>query len=237
MNTAQDMERFERAVALIGAVNAEDPRRCLVDGVEQPYELVYAERMSATLERYRPTASEWLRLAVRAQHLRRWAIPRDRYPKDRIGYLKWRHELKRRHAAEAGEIMAACRYPAGAIERVGSLIRKEHLKHDEEAQDLEDVACLVFLEHYFDEFAETQPDVKLVDIVQKTWLKMSAGGRDAALALPLSSNAQRIVTLALNDCLARCGGLCAALFHPAAGVHPAGSVLTAAERAAASRTT
>ncbi len=84
MNTS-----FDRALAAIDAAHAEDPEK---DAAGQPKELAYAQHMSAWLDRLAPQASVPLRLAVRCQHLRRWAIPRGRYPEGKVGYLKWRKE-------------------------------------------------------------------------------------------------------------------------------------------------
>jgi hypothetical protein len=133
-----------------------------------------------------PHASEHLRIAARGQHVERWTSPRRSYPEGRVGYLRWRKDLQTFHARRIGELMAGAGYDADAIDRVGALVRKERLKSDAEAQMLEDVACVVFLEHYLDDFLhKTAPD-KLAGILAKTWNKMSPSGRDAArkLALP-----------------------------------------------------
>lgn len=180
------MTRFDAAIAEFDAANAEDPNRIATDAGERPAELVYAERMSQTLARLHPHASEPLRLAARAQHIRRWTVPRATYPKDRAGYLHWRNDLKRRHADIANGILAACGYPADDIGRVEALIRKENLKSDGEAQALEDVACLVFLEHYAAAFLAKHDAGKVHGILRKTWGKMSAGARSAALDLALA---------------------------------------------------
>jgi len=64
---------------------------------------------------------------------------------------------------------------------------------------MEDALCLVFLEHEFDAFMQKYPDqAKAVDILQKTWKKMSARGHAAALALPLSAVAKGLVGRALS---------------------------------------
>jgi hypothetical protein len=63
---------------------------------------------------------------------------------------------------------------------------------------LEDVVCLVFLENYFAEFAREHDEPKLIEIVRKTWKKMSDRGHQAALTLPLSDDCRRIVELALS---------------------------------------
>jgi hypothetical protein len=181
-----DRQRFERAIARFDAANAEDPNREPADGREWPKELLYAERMSTMLERFAPDASETLRLAARCQHIQRWKIPRAEYPMDRIGYLQWRKRLNKLHAQLAGDILRDVEYDDATIARVGSLLKKEALKSDLEAQALEDVVDLVFLESYLAGFvaAHGQYDnAKFLDILGKTAKKMSAGGRAAALTL------------------------------------------------------
>ena len=189
--------RFDRAIAGIDAANAGDPNRVHIDGVEAAGEVVYARRMSRVLDRLYPQASEALRLAARAQHIRRWTSPRAGYPEGRIGYLKWRTDLKHFHAAAVGEILAACGYGGDEIGRVQSLVRKERIKQDPEAQALEDVICVVFLEDYFADFAPKHDEDKVVDILRKTWAKMSPVGHEAALALALPPEAGRLVARAL----------------------------------------
>jgi hypothetical protein len=179
------VSRLETAYAKIDAANAQDPTPLVVEGRARPAELVYGERMTAVLARLHPDAPEALRLAVRAQHIRRWTVPRSSYPMDRTGYLRWRNDLKRKHAIWAGAILAECGYSEAEIARVGSLIRKENMKQDGEAQALEDVASIVFLEFYAEDFASKHDDAKVAAILAKTLAKMSAEGRQAAFALAL----------------------------------------------------
>ncbi len=179
------MTRYNQAIAAIDAANSHDPHLSDPDG--RPAELIYGEHMSAMLVSLHPEASELLRLAVRAQHLRRWEVPRASYPMDRAGYHRWRNDLKAKHAQWAGEILANCGYDVGEIARVGALIRKENLKQDGEAQALEDAACLVFLVHHAARFAAKHDEPKVLGILRKTWAKMSARAQTAALTLPLST--------------------------------------------------
>lgn len=189
-----DEERLERTLAAIDAVNAGDPKQ---DPSGEPEALVYGRRMSAALAVLEPGASAALRIAVRAQHVERWRVPRASYPEGRVGYLRWRTELGRMHAERAGEIMRAEGWDEETIERVASIVQKKRLKADADAQALEDSACLVFLEHGLDAFASAHADEKVVDILRKTWGKMSERGRAAALALPLSGRAKALVERAL----------------------------------------
>ena len=190
-------DRLAAALAAFDRANAADPQSEETDEGPQPKALLYGRRMSACLARLHPEASPELRLAARAQHLERWRIPRDSYPEGRVGYLTWRRDLKQYHAERAGAILGGLGFEAPLIARVGALLRKERLKQDPESQALEDVACLVFLAHHFAAFAEGQDEAKLIDILRKTWRKMSDRGQQAALALPLEGKPLQLVQTAL----------------------------------------
>ncbi len=176
-------ERFKIAIAAIDGFNADDPNAETFEGKAHPKEVLYAERMTAWLEKLSPDASEELRLAARAQHIGRWTIPRADYPTGLAGYSKWRGTLARFHADTAARILGEAGYDAGAQARVVKLIRKRGLGTDPETQMLEDVICLVFLEHYFTDFSAKHEDAKIVDILRKTWAKMSPRGHELALEL------------------------------------------------------
>ena len=175
--------RYTQAIERIDAANALDPNVATFDGREYPAELIYAMRMTAWLAQIDSAASEALQLAVRCQHLRRWEIPRAQYPMTRPGYYQWRTKLGAYHAEQAAEILRSVGYDDATIARVQSLIRKERLKTDGEAQTLEDVACLVFLENDYVEFARKHEEKKVIDILRKTWRKMSERGHALALEL------------------------------------------------------
>lgn len=198
MTKETNIGRFEATIEAIDRANADDPNRLCVDGVTRPAEVVYGERMTSALNGFRPGASEELRIAARGQHVRRWTSPRSDYPEGRVGYLKWRTDLKRFHGETLAEIMTVNGYGEASIEKVRSLISKKGLKQDPDAQALEDVVCLVFLEHYFSAFAAKHSEDKVVDIVRKTWRKMSARGHEAALALDLPVDTGRLVSTALE---------------------------------------
>ena len=179
--------RFERAIALFDAANAEDPNKEIADGKEFPKELLYALRMSGMLDRFAPEASEAVRLAVRAQHVQRWKTPRDAYPMDRQGYLQWRTGLYKFHAETAGRLMREAGYEEDGeiVERVMTAVGKKGLKVNPETQLLEDVTDLVFIEHYMLSFASQHPEydeAKWIDIIRKTWQKMSGHAHEFALA-------------------------------------------------------
>jgi hypothetical protein len=191
------MSRFEDALRRFDEANAEDPTHEIVDGQPLPKELVYGQRMSARLAVFAPDAPETVKLAARAQHIRRWEVPRDSYPEGRGGYLKWRTDLYKRHAQIAGEIMTQVGYDDDTVERVQTLLRKRGLKTDPDVQLMEDVICLVFLEHYFHDFAQKHDEEKLIPIVQKTWNKMTDKAHEAALALDYAPEDLAVIQKAL----------------------------------------
>ncbi len=189
--------RLDAAYEAIDAENARDPRRIATEHGDESAELAYGRRMTTWLEKLEPTTSETLRVAVRAQHIRRFEVRRDSYPDGRSGYKQWRSELARLHATYAAEIAVRVGFSDDEAERIRDLVQKKGLRTDPEAQLLEDVACVVFLEHYFAEFARKHDRAKVIDIVQKTWRKMSERGRSAALTLPLGATERAIVEEAL----------------------------------------
>lgn len=189
--------RFATAIASIDAANAADPHQVSHEGRQIATELLYAQRMTAWLQRLYPNASEPLRLAARAQHIRRWEIPRANYPQDRAGYHRWRTTLYTFHADTAGSILREVGCDEATIARVRSLLKKERLKADPDSQALEDVACLVFLESYFTDFAPRHEEEKVIVILRRTWAKMSDTGRAAALALRLPAEARALIEKAL----------------------------------------
>ena len=178
--------RVAAVIVEIDAANARDPNQIEIDDRVEPAALIYGRRMSASLARLAGDASEHLRIAARGQHIERWTSPRKSYPDGRIGYLAWRNDLKEFHARRVGEIMGSAGYDADDIARVRSLLRKERLKSDADAQMLEDVACVVFIEHYLGDFMEQADQAKLAGILAKTWKKMSPLGHAHALKLSLS---------------------------------------------------
>jgi hypothetical protein len=176
---------YEKAVALINAANSEDPNKETADGKEWPKELLYSHRMADMLQRFAPDADDAMKLAIRSQHIQRWKSPRDAYPMDRIGYLQWRKDLYKFHAQTAADLLVQAGYGDDVIERVKQAVAKKQIKQNPDTQLLEDVTDLVFIEHYLLEFAGKHPEYseeKWIDIVQKTWKKMSDEAHDFALS-------------------------------------------------------
>jgi hypothetical protein len=191
--------RLVAAFRLFDAANAEDPTLEPGDDSQPtPKEVLYARRMTACLARVAPNAPEAVQLAARCQHIQRWKILRQDFPLTRPGYHQWRNTLKKFHAELAGQFMAQAGYTPAEIERVQQLVQKLRLQDDPEVQLLEDVICLVFLEYYFLPFAALHPEEKVLEIVRKTWPKMTERGHELALQLPFPPEALALVTKALE---------------------------------------
>lgn len=190
-------DRLRQLLERIDQLNREDPTTELVEGTPQPRELVYAQRLSAWVKRLDPNSSEALQIAARAQHLQRWTIPRDRYEKNRQGYLRWRETLKTFHITTTARLMREAGYAEQMIARVSELMSKRRLKEDADTQTLEDALCLVFLETQLADLRAKTPDETMRDVLRKTWQKMSARARAEALTLPLSDANRRFVEAAI----------------------------------------
>jgi len=178
-------ERLKQAIALIDKANSEDPNKetdsC---NKEWPKELLYSVRMSDMLQRFAPEADEVAQISMRAQHIQRWKSKRSDYPMDRQGYLQWRTQLYKFHAQTTADIMQQLGYDEESIERVQKAVGKRGIKTNRDTQLLEDITDLVFIEHYMLAFAQKHPEYdeqKWLDIVRKTWNKMSAEAQQFAL--------------------------------------------------------
>lgn len=199
-------EWWRHARAAVDAANAQDPRR--VDdgaGAERAFELVYADRVehwtSLLVERPSPA----LAFACRAQHVRRWEVPRDAFPAGRAGYHAWRRKLTDLHVAVARDVLASLGADAGAMARVEKLIRKEGRETDAEAQALQDAVSLVTLELQLGELVAKLPEEKMIDVLRRTLAKMSAEGRALAARIALGPDGQRLLERA-SAAIPRAGG-------------------------------
>lgn len=190
-------DRFEIAIAKIDECNTKDINTENYQDKTYPKELLYAQRMTKCLLEFEPNASEALQIAARAQHICRWKIPRNEFPMDRVGYLKWREKLKIFHADLTSQILKDIGYDDEFIDRVSLLILKKKLKKDKESQVLEDVIFLVFLQYYFEAFSLKHNDEKLIEILKKTWKKMSEKGRTEALKLDYSEKSLVLIKATL----------------------------------------
>ena len=194
-NNAQFLEALRR----FDAENERDPHKELVDDVPVPHEWIDAQRLYAWVLRLRPDASETLRLAARCQHICRWALPRASYQMTRAGYHQWRVQLRKLHAEISGRILREVGYDEKSVEDVQALNLKKNFPADPEAQTLEDALCLTFLQWEFPHFATRTETEKMVNILRRTWGKMSSAAHAEALAMPLPDGSRVLIAQALAD--------------------------------------
>lgn len=194
-----DTEKFQAALRRFDEENARDPNQETVNGISQPRELIYAQRLTEWVLKLCPHASEELRLAARCQHLCRWMIPRSSFPMTRPGYLKWRHELKKLHAEKSGAILRDVGYTDEIIERVQHLNLKKNFPTDPDSRILEDALCLVFLEYQFADLVNKSTEEKVINALQKSWAKMSPNGQAEALKLPCAPREKALLEKALKE--------------------------------------
>lgn len=180
------MTLLAKTIELIDAANSEDPNLVKDEqGKEWPKELLYSIRMTDMLARYKPDADDVAKIAMRGQHIQRWTSDRKKFPMDRQGYLQWRTQLYKFHANTTADLMQQAGFDEESIERVKKAVAKRGIKVNPDTQLLEDVTDLVFIEHYMLEFASKHPEYdedKWIDIIRKTWQKMSENGQQFALS-------------------------------------------------------
>lgn len=191
-------ERFDKVIEAIDNFNLDDPNKEMFEGQLWGKELLYSRRMTEMLEAFRPESSELLRIAAHAQHIGRWKISRSDYPKNKVGYHNWRNDLKKKHSEWTSEIMSSSGYSAQEVQIVRDLLQKKNLRKNDDMKALEDVICLVFLKYYFKDFSAKHEDEKVIDIIQKTWKKMTPSGHEAALKLPFDESSQSLIQKALQ---------------------------------------
>jgi hypothetical protein len=191
-------ERFNKALTRFDEENARDPNSEVVDGVSHPRELFYAQWLTDWVLKLSPDASETLRLAARCQHICRWEIPRNSYPMEKPGYLRWRADLKKFHAKKSGDILREVGYDEATIQRVQELNLKKNHPNDPEVCVLEDALCLVFLERQFAALAAKSDDEKMINALQKSWNKMTPAAHAEALKLTYGERENALLKRAVN---------------------------------------
>jgi len=187
------MTPYEQARQSIDAAHSADPKRTAAG---QPAELVYADRMEAWVGKLVPEPSRHLLLAARCQHLERFLTPRATFPEGKVGYLQWRKSLYQKQAARAHDLVIAAGLPETQADEIARWVSKTDLKKDAGSQALEDAAVLVFLENEIGAFAAQHADYpreKFVDILRKTWRKLSAPAQNLACQLNLSPDIAALI--------------------------------------------
>ena len=164
---------LEALYSAIDAVNAGDPTALEWHGELVPRSLLQGQRATTWLPRVADAPSTSLSIAARAHHLARWQIARSTYPDGRAGYLRWRKASK----VASAELLVSTLAPLGVatdvVSKAVDLIQRVGLGTDPDAQAVEDVACLVFLETDYVALLERLGKAKSADAVRKTLKKMS----------------------------------------------------------------
>ena len=192
------MSKLDKAFTLFDAYNKQSPECIMWNGEEFPAEYFYALKLYDWVNKLEPHAPETLLLASRSQHIGRWEIARASYPEGRAGYLKWRSDLSKFHAQKSSEIMLEAGYGSEIIDRVKQILLKQRIKADDEVQTMENALCLVFLEFQYDDLIQKLSREKMIDVLRKTWAKMSDPGREAALSLKYSQKGSELIHEALQ---------------------------------------
>jgi hypothetical protein len=191
------MDAFDRARVLIDAAHGADPART-ADG--RAAELVYADNVEKWIMRIVPGADASLRIAARCQHLERWLVPRSTFPVGKPGYLAWRRSLYVKQAECARRLLSEAGVAPAVAADIAIWVSKTGLKTNAGTQALEDAAVLVFLESEIRAFTAQHADYpreKFVDILRKTWRKMSPRAQELALAMDLPPAISDLVREAL----------------------------------------
>jgi len=199
----QAQQPFEEAIQKFDAANLEDPRTEMANGGLQPREWLFAKRVYQWVQQLVPNPSEELLLAAQSHTLRRWLIPRDRYPQTRVGYHQWRDALAQFHAEQAEAILQKVGYPPEKIQAVKALITKANWPANPEACALEDADCLVFLEFKLAGYVDAWGEKKTVRILRQTIKKMTPDAQSRALKLNLGPREQELVLRAARTALAQ----------------------------------
>ena len=193
------MDKLHIAFDAFDSYNKQDPFVFTWDGITYPQEYFLALKLHEWVLKLDPDASEELLLASRSQHIGRWESPRESYPMDREGYLKWRRDLSHFHADKAAEIMRRAGYGEDTIDRVQQIILKQKIKVDDEVQTMENALCLMFLQFQYEDFLHKHSPEKVVNILRKSLLKMDAHGHQFALGLKYSDLGLQYINEALQQ--------------------------------------
>ncbi len=193
------MSKLDKAFELFDEYNKRSPERIVWDNVDYPIEYFYAIKLHDWVTKLDPEADESLLLASRCQHIGRWEIARKSYPDGRVGYLKWRSDLAKYHAGIAAEILSGVGYDEETISRVKQIVLKQRLKSDADVQTMENALCLVFLQYQYDDLIAKMTEEKMIDILRKTWGKMTTPGHEAALSLQYSEVGKELILRALKE--------------------------------------
>ena len=128
-------------------------------------------------------------------------MPRDTFPLDKVGYHAWRRSLYIKQAGRAKAVLIAAGVSEPEADEVSVWVAKSGLKTNPGTQALEDAAVLVFLENEIGAFAAQHADYpreKFIDILRKSWRKLSPKAQELAMTLQLPPIIAALVKEAIN---------------------------------------
>ncbi len=186
------------AIKIFDEINSLDPNRIQFHGEDFPKEILYSNWLTLWVEKLNPVKSDALRLASRCQHLKRWEISRDKYPEGLKGYMQWKKELLKFHADESEKVLRNLHIDESIIQQVRKINLKQDIRNNPEVQIMEDALCLVTLEFQLEEFSLKHTDEKMIEIIRKSWNKMSNSARDKAKKITYSPRVLKLVLEAIK---------------------------------------
>jgi hypothetical protein len=192
------LNSLDSAISQLTVAHQKDPNLETWNNEVFPAEWLYIRRITERLKGFSPEASTELIVAANCQHLCRWEIERTGFPEGRIGYYQWRNYLADYQFQKAKDIILGAGFSDEFAERVKLIVRKENIFTNPEAQMLEDVVCLVFMEFYLDDFIRAKSELNMATVILKTWNKMSERGHQEALKIQFSDETLPVVKRALG---------------------------------------
>lgn len=116
-----DQAKLSKALDLIDQANSADPKKVLVNGVQQPYRRVYSQRMTDWVTKLDPSSPDGLLCWVRGSNIESWRlseIRREDYAPNASGDRQWELDRKKWVANRLVSVMK----DVGYSERTTSIV-------------------------------------------------------------------------------------------------------------------
>lgn len=186
-------EKFIEVCKVITDVHSNDPTTVRYNDVNIASELLYSERMLQILGDFWGKTDYCLQLAAFCQHFERWKVARALFAMNKQGYYQWRKAVFEHQIKRTNEVLLNNGISELDIAEITEILSKKGNKLHVKAQIIEDVACLVFVIWYLQDFAAKHSIEKVKDIVGKTMQKMSDKGKQALGNYNLPQDVQNLL--------------------------------------------
>ncbi|CAE7226601.1 unnamed protein product [Symbiodinium natans] len=156
-----------------------------IEAVLRPEDIAYGkevEKWCLEIAGGQAAVGPALLVAARAHKIEKAAVRRSQFPGSEEGHAQWKATLKQKQEMRLKPILAKAGWGSDAIERVTALLSMDGPREDKDMQVIEDATCLVFLETDLRSM-KIEDHTKLVDLLHKTWVKMSPRAQQKALLL------------------------------------------------------